>query len=134
MMSMRYLTLACCVVAAAMAAALPDDKYTDKYDNIDIKEILENKRLLQAYVDCVLDKGKCTNEGKELKDHLKEALETGCEKCTEAQKNGTHTVIQHLIKNEPDMWKELVAKFDPSGKYRKKYEDLAKEKGIEIPE
>ncbi|XP_049877105.1 allergen Tha p 1-like isoform X2 [Pectinophora gossypiella] len=130
MMSMRYLVLLCCVVAAVVA----DDKYTDKYDNINVKEILENKRLLQAYVDCILDKGKCTNEGKELKDHLKEALETGCEKCTESQKNGTHTVIQHLIKHEIEIWKELCAKFDPSGTYRKKYEAIAKEHGIEIPE
>jgi hypothetical protein len=49
----------------AAAVARPEEKY--KYDNLNIEEILGNKRLLQAYVNCVLDKGKCSPEGKELK-------------------------------------------------------------------
>ncbi|KAI5643024.1 insect pheromone-binding family, a10/OS-D domain-containing protein [Phthorimaea operculella] len=130
MIAMRLLVVVACVVAAVVA----EEKYTDKYDNIDIKEILENKRLLQAYVDCMLEKGKCTPEGKELKDHLQDALATGCEKCTENQKKGAQTVIEHLIKNEPESWKALCEKYDPEGTFRKKYEGLAKEHGIEIPE
>lgn len=43
------------------------DKYTTRYDNIDIDRILHSKRLLQNYVNCLLDKGPCTAEGKELK-------------------------------------------------------------------
>lgn len=61
---MRYLVLLSCVIAATIAA---DEKYTDKYDNIDIQEILGNKRLLHAYVECLMERGKCTPEGKELK-------------------------------------------------------------------
>lgn len=61
---MRYLVLVSCVIAAAIAA---DEKYSDKYDNIDIDEILTNKRLLHAYIDCLMERGKCTPEGKELK-------------------------------------------------------------------
>lgn len=60
---MRYLVVLTCVIAAAIA----DEKYTDKYDNIDIQEILDNKRLLHSYIDCIMDRGKCTPEGKELK-------------------------------------------------------------------
>ncbi|KOB73531.1 Olfactory protein [Operophtera brumata] len=127
--SSRGLHVLCCLTAAALA-----DKYTDKYDNIDLKEILENKRLLLAYVACALDKGKCSPEGKELRDNLQEAIATGCEKCTETQEKGAYTVIEHLIKNEPEIWREITAKFDPEGKYRKKYEDRAKAKGIVIPD
>lgn len=43
-------------------------------------------------------------------------------------------MINHLIKNEPEIWKELTAKYDPEGVWRKKYEERAKEKGIVIPE
>lgn len=43
------------------------DQYTDRYDNINIDEILSNKRLLTSYIKCILDKGRCTPEGKELK-------------------------------------------------------------------
>lgn len=61
----KPIMLLCCFLSSI--AAVPLDKYTDKYDNINIQEILENKRLLQAYVNCLLDKGKCSPEGKELK-------------------------------------------------------------------
>ncbi|KAJ2948458.1 hypothetical protein O0L34_g7707 [Tuta absoluta] len=127
---MRFLVVLCLVVAAAIA----EEKYDDKYDNVNVKEILANKRLLQAYIDCMLEKGKCTPEGKELKDHLSDALATGCEKCTENQKKGAQIVIDHLIKNELASWKELSAKYDHDGKYSKKYEGIAKEHGITIPE
>nr|AOG12898.1 chemosensory protein [Eogystia hippophaecolus] len=125
-----------CVIAliCVLGMVIADEKYTDKYDNINLDEILGNKRLLQAYVNCVLDKGKCSPEGKELRDNVEEALQTGCAKCTEAQDKGASRVIEHLIKNEKEIWGELTAKYDPEGKYRKKYEDLAKSKGIEIPE
>lgn len=59
---LKYYLVLCCA-----AFTLAEDKYTDKYDKIDLDEILGNKRLLQAYVNCILDKGKCTPEGKELK-------------------------------------------------------------------
>nr|QEI46806.1 chemosensory protein 8 [Galleria mellonella] len=129
---MKFILVVCCLVAAVVAR--PSDKYTDKYDNLDIQEILENKRLLEAYVNCILDKGKCTAEGKELKEHLQEAIETGCEKCTEAQEKGAYKAIEYLIKNELDIWHKLTDRFDPSGKWRKKYEDRAKANGVVIPE
>lgn len=43
------------------------EQYTDRYDEINIEEILGNKRLLTGYVKCLLDTGRCTPEGKELK-------------------------------------------------------------------
>ncbi|XP_046970219.1 allergen Tha p 1-like [Vanessa cardui] len=126
----KLFVVTCCLVVAALA----EDKYTDKYDNINIQEILENKRLLTAYVNCMLDKGKCSPEGKELKDHIQDALETGCEKCTEKQKDGATTIIERLISHEKEFWDELCAKYDPEGVWRKKYEEQAKEKGIIIPQ
>lgn len=42
-------------------------KYTTKYDNIDIHEIIKNERLLKNYVDCLLEKGPCTPDGLELR-------------------------------------------------------------------
>lgn len=60
---MKYLLVLCCIAAAVIA----DDKYTNKYDNIDLDEILQNKRLFDAYVNCIMERGKCTAEGKELK-------------------------------------------------------------------
>lgn len=44
-----------------------EDKYTTKYDNIDLDSILQNDRLVKNYVDCFLERGKCTKEGSILK-------------------------------------------------------------------
>ena len=40
---------------------------SDRLDSVNIDEVLANKRLLQAYIKCTLDKGRCTPEGRELK-------------------------------------------------------------------
>lgn len=50
------------------------DKYTTKYDNIDVDRIVASRRLLQNYVNCLLDKGPCTPEGKELKSKCLELI------------------------------------------------------------
>ncbi|PZC77862.1 hypothetical protein B5X24_HaOG200658 [Helicoverpa armigera] len=115
----------CVVALAGMVLARPDgdgDKYTSKWDNIDLDEILGNDRLLVPYIKCTLDEGKCAPDAKELKEHILEALETGCDKCTDKQKEGTHRVIAHLIKYKLEEWEKLRAKYDPEGKYAKKYE------------
>ncbi|CAH4030432.1 allergen Tha p 1-like [Pieris brassicae] len=112
----------CVLGVLAVTAALPADHYTDRFDNININDILNNPRLLNAYINCVLDKGKCTSEGKELKSHISDALVTNCEKCTDKQRKGTRTVISHLINNKPQEWQLLTAKYDPQRKYSAQYE------------
>jgi hypothetical protein len=44
-----------------------DEKYTTKYDNINVDEILESDRLLNNYIRCLLDTGRCSPEGTVLK-------------------------------------------------------------------
>jgi len=41
-------------------------------------------------------------------------------------------VIKSLVINKRDMWDQLKAKYDPEGKYTKKYEDLAKDEGVQL--
>ncbi|KAJ8717933.1 hypothetical protein PYW07_005863 [Mythimna separata] len=108
-----------CVVA--MAWGKPASTYTDKWDNINVDEILESQRLLKAYVDCLMDRGRCTPDGKALKETLPDALENECSKCTEKQKSGSDKVIRHLVNKRPDLWKELSTKYDPDNIYQDKY-------------
>ncbi|MCQ9140773.1 A10/OS-D family protein, partial [Bacillus amyloliquefaciens] len=116
-------TVLCFLVLVVVAFARPDSStYTDKYDNINIDEILSNKRLLTPYIKCMLDEIKCSTEGKELKSHIKDALENECIKCTDAQKSGTRKVIGHLINKEPEYWSQLTKKYDPKQHYSQKYE------------
>jgi len=69
---MRSVLLLLVVLAAAgHAVSAPDgDKYTTRYDNIDIDAILKSERLLRNYFNCLMDKGPCTREGLELKSEL----------------------------------------------------------------
>ncbi|WP_159189367.1 A10/OS-D family protein, partial [Klebsiella pneumoniae] len=80
----------CVLFFVALTVARPEgEHYTDRYDNVDLDEILSNKKVLENYVKCILDQGKCTPDGTELKGHIKDALETECAKCNERQKDGT---------------------------------------------
>lgn len=56
------------LLVSTFSAVLADEpKYTTKYDNIDLDEIIKSDRLLKNYVNCLLEKGKCTPDGAELK-------------------------------------------------------------------
>lgn len=80
-----------------MAVALAKPQYSTKYDNIDLDQILRSDRLLNNYVNCLLEKGSCTADGRELKAALPDALATGCSKCTDKQKNGSEKVIRFIV-------------------------------------
>ncbi|XP_050352516.1 ejaculatory bulb-specific protein 3-like [Nymphalis io] len=116
----------CLFALMAITLARPEEKYTDRYDNIDLDEILNNPRVLENYFKCIMDQGKCTPDGKELKSHMQEALKDECAKCTEAQKRGTDKVMGHLINHKKDYWDQLTAKYDPDHKLREKYETKLK--------
>ncbi|KAL0870064.1 hypothetical protein ABMA27_006226 [Loxostege sticticalis] len=116
---MRLLLLLCLSVYLCCACA---QSYTDRYDTVNLDDVLANKRLTVAYIKCMLDKGKCTSEGKELKSHIAEALQNGCAKCTKAQREGMRRVIKHLINHERGYWQQLVEKYDPKRVYTQKYE------------
>lgn len=64
---MRGLFVFVFVAIVAVALAKPADKYTTKYDNIDLDAIIGNDRLMKNYIDCLLGKGRCTADGNELK-------------------------------------------------------------------
>ncbi|XP_041984367.1 ejaculatory bulb-specific protein 3-like [Aricia agestis] len=116
---MKAITV-CVFAVLALAAAAPET-YTDKFDNINLDEVMGNDRLLQSYFKCLIDEGPCTAEGNELKSHMGEAVKNECAKCTDAQKNGTRKMIKFLVKEKPDMWNALRAKYDPENIYYNKH-------------
>lgn len=62
MIKITVIVLLCVVTFVAC-----EETYTTKWDNIDIDSILKSDRLLKNYVNCLLDKGRCTPDGAELK-------------------------------------------------------------------
>ncbi|XP_018321499.1 ejaculatory bulb-specific protein 3 [Agrilus planipennis] len=108
-------------------------KYTTKYDNIDLDEIIKSERLLKNYVNCLLDDGPCTPDGNELKHNMPDALETNCSKCSEKQKEMSDRMVSYLIENRPVYWSQLEKKYDPSGEYTKKYKENKAQEVTVVP-
>ncbi|KAH8300585.1 hypothetical protein KR044_010073, partial [Drosophila immigrans] len=96
--------------------------YDNKFDNVDLDEILNQERLLNNYIKCLESAGPCTSDAKMLKDILPDAMMTDCAKCTEKQKYGADKVTRHLIDNRMEDWMRLEKIYDPQGSYRIKYE------------
>lgn len=127
---MKLLVLIALTSCIASTLAKPASTYTDKWDHINVDEILESDRLLKGYVDCLLDRGRCTPDGKELKSTLPDALEHDCSKCTKKQKESSDKVVTFLVNKRQELWKELAKKYDPEDIYQEKYKnriDSAKE-------
>uniref|UniRef100_A0A1S5VFI4 Chemosensory protein n=2 Tax=Meteorus pulchricornis TaxID=51522 RepID=A0A1S5VFI4_9HYME len=120
------------VFIIAVVAVVMGAKYTTKYDNVDLDQILKSNRLLNNYVDCLLSKRTCTPDGKELKENLPDALKTECAGCSEKQKAGSEKVIRYIVNQRPDLWEQLAKVYDPNNEYRVKFQDKAEEKGIKI--
>lgn len=129
---MKYFILLAFCVTVAVCAPRPDDTYTTKYDNIDIDQILKSDRLFNNYYKCLLDQGKCTPDGRELKRVLPDALQTNCSKCSDRQRQGTDRVVRYLIDNKPDQWEVLRKKYDPNNVYANKYRSEAEARGIKV--
>ncbi|EDS38038.1 chemosensory protein 1 [Culex quinquefasciatus] len=120
------------VFALVALVAAQDSTYTNKYDNIDVDEILKSDRLFKNYFNCLIDQGPCTPDATELKQSLPDALENNCSKCTPKQKEVGYKVVGWLINNRPEEWNVLRAKYDPENKFIEKYRDEAKAAGINL--
>jgi hypothetical protein len=62
---MKYSLIVLVAVLGVVLGA--DEKYTTKYDNINLDEILSNERLYSKYVECLKTGEKCTPDGKLLR-------------------------------------------------------------------
>ena len=60
-------TLALVMCVALVAVCSADEKYTTKFDNVDVDQILSNERLLKPYLNCLLKDDRCTPDARELK-------------------------------------------------------------------
>lgn len=70
-----FLIIASLAFSALVDVEAAPAKYTTKYDNMNVDEILNNDRLLNNYFKCLMEQGKCTPEGEELKSkHYKPNL------------------------------------------------------------
>ncbi|KAJ8670417.1 hypothetical protein QAD02_001676 [Eretmocerus hayati] len=98
--------------------------YNTRWDKVDVKQMLSNRRLIKMYFNCLVSRGPCTPDGREIKRALPEALENACAKCTKSQIDAAVKIIHYLREFEPAKFEILAKKYDPRGIYRKKYLDI----------
>lgn len=89
---------------------------------MDVDQILSNERLTNQYVQCLLDKGPCTADGRSLRQILPEALATQCAKCNDRQKEIAKKICIFLKEKKPDSWALFIEKYDPEQKYIVEFE------------
>ncbi|KAK2576496.1 hypothetical protein KPH14_005822 [Odynerus spinipes] len=104
-----------------------EDEYPTIYDKIDVDTILSSERLSNQYIQCLLEKGPCTADGRSLKQILPEALATRCVKCNDRQKEIARKICTYLKEKNPNAWVLFTEKYDPENKYLEKFEEFLKE-------
>nr|AXF48716.1 chemosensory protein CSP20 [Lobesia botrana] len=112
------------VVAQDINSVKDLPKYDKRYDYLSVDAILENKRLVRNYVDCLINAKPCTPEGKALKRILPEALRTKCVRCTESQKQTAVKVIRRVKAEYPEDWQKLASRWDPTGDFTRYFEEV----------
>ncbi|XP_018313543.1 ejaculatory bulb-specific protein 3 [Mycetomoellerius zeteki] len=98
-------------VLVLMCILAEEERYTDKYDNVDYRTALNNKTVRDSYYDCFMEIAPCQTPTQiALTSIFSEAHQTKCKKCTEKQKEIFSAVSDWYIKNNPDKWQLIVAK------------------------
>lgn len=64
--------------------------------------------------------------GSPFLEHIPEALDTNCAKCSEKQKSNSIKIGKYIYANEPQYAEELKGKYDPDGKYFQQFEGALK--------
>lgn len=121
------LLVACFIALASSQAVKPLSLET-----IDLENTLKNDKLVRRYIDCVLDKGRCDTNGKDLKgkrscttvttirlrnviplhaEMLPRVLNQNCSGCTPKQRENADRIIDFMKKNHAGEWTQINAKY-----------------------
>ncbi|XP_033228260.1 ejaculatory bulb-specific protein 3-like [Belonocnema kinseyi] len=99
------------LVTFAAAADEPTALYSNRYDFINVDEILSNERIRNQYSKCYSGTGPClTPDAKFFKDVFPEAIGTRCKRCTEKQKQIFEKIVVYYIENDPEQWKQILTR------------------------
>jgi len=72
--SIETLALLAVLALSASPVLAQEVQYTTKFDNVDIDGVINNERLLNGYVGCLLDRNPCTPDSAELKSKYAEGF------------------------------------------------------------
>ncbi|KAE9542965.1 hypothetical protein AGLY_002876 [Aphis glycines] len=84
--------------------------------------LVGNSKIRENYLNCFLDDGPCSPEANNIKPGMvPDAIQNECAHCTELQKRVIEKMMCYLNNHQPDILREVAAKFDPSGEYMKQF-------------
>ncbi|XP_045452258.1 allergen Tha p 1-like [Melitaea cinxia] len=107
----------------AVVAARPDVDY-NRYENFNVDEVIENRRLFKAYVECLQGVGKCTPEGNDLKTALPDGIQNSCSKCSEKLKTLVAKLIIAAQEQYPEEWESINKQYNPNGEHNEKMKEF----------
>nr|WJJ70377.1 venom protein U-MPTX.7-44 [Megalopyge opercularis] len=110
------------IILIALAVVAAAEYYDSKYDSFNEQEVIDNDRLLKAYCLCFLDQGPCTEEGKQFKNLIPDALENDCAKCSPKQKPKIRNLMNALHTKYAELYNNLMDKYDAGKKHRETIE------------
>ncbi|XP_014604864.1 PREDICTED: ejaculatory bulb-specific protein 3-like [Polistes canadensis] len=103
-----------------------EEPYPDLYDHVDVDAIFSSERLFNQYLQCLLDEGPCTADGRSFRQMLPEILDTQCARCNEFHKKLARKIFE-IKEKKPDVWVKIQQKYDPDNVYFSKLQEFIKE-------
>nr|SAJ59010.1 putative chemosensory protein [Triatoma brasiliensis] len=127
MKKMKLLKLVALLILSASisTAEEPDNEFNRLFDpNVDVDAVLDNDRVLNAYLACFYDEGPCAERPKLVKSKIREVLETTCGKCNDQQRQRLKYILNKFIDKRPNDWQRILEIYDPDGAFRDNVEKL----------
>ncbi|XP_063366726.1 allergen Tha p 1-like [Cydia amplana] len=85
--------------------------YDEKYDRIEIENIVANEDIHKAVNDCILGRVDCGPYWDEVRELAAEIAVDRCAHCTERQKVVVGTYISATKSKYPDIWRQIHQMF-----------------------
>ncbi|XP_014243438.1 ejaculatory bulb-specific protein 3-like [Cimex lectularius] len=116
-MSLRPLILLTFLFVLATSFEVPKGIAFD----IDVDSVLNNKRLLDAYTKCFLDKGPCAGAPREMKKNFASIFSTNCSTCTKVQKKQVRSAFNKLREKKPQEFHKIFEKYNPGNTHLQRF-------------
>ncbi|XP_047997167.1 allergen Tha p 1-like [Leguminivora glycinivorella] len=85
--------------------------YDEKYDRIEIENIVANEEIHKAVNDCILGRMDCGPYWDEVRELAAEIAQDRCAHCTARQKVIVRTYITATKSKYPDTWRKIRQMF-----------------------
>ncbi|XP_077273209.1 ejaculatory bulb-specific protein 3-like [Temnothorax americanus] len=110
------------IATNALICVLAEELYSNRYDHLDVRTLLQNAELREAYYKCFMELAPCTTLAQQrLTAVFSEAYQTKCRRCTQKQIENMNLVTDWFVTNEPKKWRLIVEK--TINDLKKKYAD-----------